>query len=225
MRKFILFFVVLSLISISVNAQKKSIMDDVTVSGLLQTGSSYLGLVGIHPTENMTFYTEFYAFHKTGVGLCYFSLDDFSSEKTGRIRFFDLAYAKKWDNNLSIFTAVEYYFYDNWKDGKAFKQYTKLAYTKNGWMYEVAPVFRFFPEFNEDKFELTAYLKVKKNLFKDFSILGQIWYDNVYKDLFYGTVSAQVDLPKNFYLMGNLLYRDRKVTSLLNLGWRFSTKK
>lgn len=225
MKKILLLFVVLSINLINVSAQEKSIMDDVTVSGLIQTGSSYLGLVGVHPTENMTLYTEFYAFHKTGIGLCYFSLDDFSSEKTGRIRFFDLAYTKKWNNNLSIFAAAEYYFYDNWKDGKAIKQYTKLAYNNNGWLYEVTPVFRFFPELSEDKFEVTAYLKVKKSLFKDLSVLGQIWYDNVYKDHFYGTISAQVNLPKNFYLMGNLLYRDRKVTPLLNLGWKFSTKK
>ena len=224
MKKFRLILVsIFSLVAVCVNSQ--SLTKDFTVNGTLQTGANYLPLLGIHGSKNMALYTDLMAFHKSGFGVAYFAYDDFSKEETGRIRFVDAAYTGSW-NNFSLYSAFEYVWYDNWSDGESVMPYAILTYAPNSWSYEVAPMLTYFPHFSENKYEFTAYAKVTKTVLKDVDIHATVWYDNVYEDHFYGAVGLKVNLPSNFYIMGNLLYKEGdKFTPFINVGWKFSTSK
>ncbi len=221
MKKVIFIFVVVfaSLASV-VNAQ--SLTKDVTVSGAIQVGGNYWDLLGIHATENVALYTTVMAQHKSGFGAAYFAYDDFSKEEMGRIRFFDALYAYSWEN-LSLYSAFEYVYYDNWHDGECVMPYAIVTLTSGSWAYEVAPMLTYFPHFDENKYEFTAYAKVKKNLFKDIDLHLTVWYDNIYEDHFYGAAGIQLRLPKDFYVACNTLYKDNEFVPFVSLGWRFAT--
>ena len=224
MRKFILLFIITIIPNIVFSQEKKGISDDITVSGLIQIGSGYLALNGLHPTDNFTFHTELAITHKSGIGLYFLSSDDFSQEKFGRIRFFDLGYLKSWDK-LSLYTDFGYFFMDNYKDGKCYRTFVKLSYTHGTWRYETMNMLRYFPKNSEDKFNYTLYLKANKTLFKDLDLLAQVWYDNVYKDHVYAIAGAQLNLKKGFFLKGLVQYKDNKLTPMIQTGWSFTTKK
>lgn len=220
MKKFRFIFVVVFAFMASVaNAQ---LTKDVTVSGAIQVGGNYWDLLGIHATENVALYTTVMAQHKSGFGAAYFSYDDFSKEEMGRIRFFDALYTHAWEN-VFLYGAFEYVYYDNWHDGECIMPYAIVTLTHGTWAYEVAPMLTYFPHFDEDKVEFTAYAKVKKNIFKDIDLHATVWYDNIYKDHFYGAIGAQLKLPKDFYVSCNALYKDREFVPFVSLGWRFTT--
>jgi hypothetical protein len=70
------------------------------------------------------------------------------------------------------------------------------------------------------------YAKVTKTILKDIDIHATVWYDNVYEDHFYGAMGVKVNLPSNFYVMGNVLYKEGdKFTPFINVGWKFTTSK
>ena len=223
MRTLRIFIVVVFTIMASlVNAQ--SLTEDVTVSGAVQVGGNYWDLLGIHATENVALYTTVMAQHKSGFGAAYFAYDDFSKEEMGRIRFFDALYTHTWEN-VSLYSAFEYVYYDNWHDGECVMPYAIVTLSNGTWAYEVAPMFTYFPHFDEDQCEFTAYAKVKKNIFKDVDLHATVWYDNIYKDHFYGAIGAQLSLPKDFYISCNALYKDKEFVPFISLGWRFTTDK
>ena len=220
MKKFKFIFVVVFAFMASVaNAQ---LTKDITVSGVIQVGGNYSELLGIHSTKNVALYTTVMAQHKSGFGVAYFAYDDFSKEEMGRVRFFDALYTKVWEN-FFLYSAFEYVYYDNWHDGECVMPYAILTYTQGTWAYEVAPMLTYFPHFDEDKVEFTTYVKLKKNILKDIDLHATVWYDNVYKDHFYGAIGARLSLPKNFYVSCNALYRDDEFVPFVSLGWRFTT--
>jgi hypothetical protein len=47
------------------------------------------------------------------------------------------------------------------------------------------------------------------------------WYDNVLQKKFYGSIGITQQLPKNFYLQGDILFREGKTFPLLVLGYKF----
>jgi len=214
--------VVFTIMASMVNAQ--SLTKDVIVSGAIQVGGNYWDLLGIHATENIALYTTVMAQHKSGFGVAYFAYDDFSKEEMGRIRFFDALYTHAWEN-VSLYSAFEYVYYDNWHDGECVMPYAIVTLTSGTWAYEVAPMLTYFPHFSEDNYEFTCYAKVKKNIFKDIDLHATVWYDNIYKDHFYGAIGAQLSLPKDFYIGCNALYKDDEFVPFVSLGWRFTTDK
>lgn len=205
-------------------SQDDGLTKDFTVSGTVQIGSNYTPLLGIKLSENFALYTEVSAFHKSGLGVAYFAFDDFCKDSlnlTGRTRFIDLAYAKPFGEKVFMYSAMEYVWYDNWKDGESLMPYVIVTYTPNTWSYEGAAMLTYFPHFDEDKYEVTAYGKVTKTLWKDLEINVTGYYDSIYKDHFYGSLGAKVNLPSGFFVTGNLLYRDSDLSPFVNLGWNF----
>ena len=216
----VLFMAMLLVATGSVYSQETGLTKDFTVNGCLQIGSNYAELLGIKCSDNFALYTEFSAFHKSGIGVAYYAYDDFSSEETGRVRFADLAYANQW-GNFSLYAASEYGWYDNWHDGQWLMEYAICTYSLGTWAFEVAPMFMYFPNFSEGQYEFMAYGKVTKTFFNDWDVYATIWYDNIYQDHVYGAIGTKVRFPGNFYLGGNLLYKDRVITPVAAFGWRF----
>ena len=201
-------------------AQDEGIMKDFVVSGDLRMGDNYLPLFGIHASENVALYTELIAIHKSGFGIGYFAFDDFSEEAFGRIRFVDALYTKSW-GKVSLYTAMEYVWYDN-SDVECVMPYVIGTYAHNSWSFQVANMVTYFPHSSGEKYEFTMYGKVMKNIFKDIDLHVTVWYDNLYNanSHFYGAAGVKVSLPRGFYVMGTLLHRE-KTECLLNFGWHF----
>ena len=221
MKRFLMVLLVLVTAVRLAAAQDEGIMKDFTVSGDLRMGANYLPLFGIHASENMALYTELMAIHKSGFGVGYFAFDDFSKEAFGRIRFVDALYTKTW-GKFSMYGAMEYVWYDNNKNGGCVMPYAIGTYTHNSWSFQIGNMVTYFPHRQEDKYEFTMYGKIMKNVFRDIDMHMTIWYDNLYNanSHFYGAAGLKVSLPKGFYVMSTLLYRE-KAECLLNFGWRF----
>lgn len=202
---------------------QKSIMDDITIKGDIRFGGNYWAFVGIHGTENVALYTDFTALHKSGFGIRYMAYDDFSKEEKGRVRFFDAAYTHTFEN-LSIYGAFEYISFDNWHDGERIRPYATINYQLKQWNIGTGAIYNYCPHLDK-KNEIMFYTKVGRPLLKELDLNLTVWYDNLYKDNFYGDVCARLQLPKKFYLKCDVLYRDRKVTPFISIGWQFSTKE
>ena len=210
-----------TIMATNITAQK-NFTNDVIVSGAIEIGGNYWEQFGRHATGNVALYSEIYAVHKSGFGIAYFAYDDFSTEKIGRLRLFDAFYSYTWEN-AALYTALEYISYDNWHDGVSIMPYTIATLSYGTWSYEVAPMLICFPHFDQNKYEFIAYGKIKKNILRDIDIHATLWYDNMYEKHFYGAVGAELNLPKDWYIKTNLLYRDEKFTPFISLGWRFTT--
>ena len=199
-------------------AQKKSLTKDFTVNGCLQIGSNYVDLLGIKNSDTIALYTEFSVFHSCGVGVAYYAYDDFSKGETGRSRFVDIAYANQW-GNFSLYTAAEVGWYDNWADGQWFMEYAICSYSVGTWSFETAPMFMYFPRFDENQFEFMVYGKVTKTFFENWDLSATVWYDN-YQGVYCG-LGTKIRFPGNFYLGGTLLYKDNVLSPMAAFGWRF----
>lgn len=224
MKRLIYVLVAMSIATGSVMAQGQGLTSDISISGDIRTGANYIPLLGICASDNVMLYTEVIAVHKSGFGAGYFAFDDFSNEVMGRIRFVDLLYTKSWEK-FSLYTAMEYLWYDNDKNGECVMPYVIGDYNCGTWTYEVATMLTCFLHNETERYEFTTYLKVKKTLFEDLDLHATVWYDNLYNDNshFYAGVGATLNLPKNFYVMGNALYKSNEVRFFLNLGWKFAT--
>ena len=214
--------IVLGIIPILAHAQK-SIMDDITIKGDIRFGGNYWAFVGTHGTENPALYTDFIAQHKSGFCIRYIAYDDFTKEEKGRVRFFDAAYTHTW-KNLSIYGALEYISFDNWHNGERIRPYATLNYLLKQWNIGNGVIYNYCPHLDK-KNELMLYAKVGKTVLKDLNLSLTVWYDNIYKDNFYGDVCARLQMPKKLYLKCDVLYRDRKVTPFISIGWQFSTNE
>lgn len=222
MEKRIIFALVALFTTVCVYSQDDCLMKDFTVSGTVQVGSNYAPLFGVELSENFALYTEVSMFHKSGIGIGYFAFDDFCKDNlTGRTRFIDLAYTRPF-GDVFLYSAVEYVWYDNWAEGESLMPYAIVSYTPNTWSYEAAAMMTYFPHFDMDKYEFTAYGKVTKS-WRGLDLSAILYYDSVYEDHFYGGLRAQLNMPKRFYVSGNLLYKS-DLHAFVNLGWKFSTK-
>ena len=206
--------------SLSTKKKLKNLTENFDVSGCLAFGSNYVELLGIKNSNNVGLYTEFAAFHKTGIGLAYYAYDDFSKEEYGRMRFVDLAYANQW-KFFSLYAAFEYVWYDNFHDGQCIALYAIGDFNVKTWKFTVMPMFMYYPFFTENQYEVILSGKVTKTFLNDLDLYAAIWYDNLYEHYIYGGIGLQIRLPKGFYLSGNLLYKDRKFQPMANFGWRF----
>ena len=223
MKKIVFFLIAFISSSFKVNAQK-GITKDFTIQGDLRLGANYLPLPGVYASKNMMLYTEIMAIHKTGLGIGYYAFDDFTKEATGRIRYVDAVYDKKW-KNYSLYSAARYLWYDNYSEGNCWKAYVIGTYKYNTWSFQFTPMFTYLPHKDTDKYGFMAYGKVMKDIFKDVNVYATIWYDNLYNanTHFYGVIGSTIAFPKSFYLTGNLLIKDKKAVFLLNVGWKFKT--
>ena len=212
MKKHLLLLLVF-ITSVRLGAQNEGITKDFVVSGDLRFGANYLPLFGIHASENVALYTELMAIHKSGWGVGYFAFDDFMES---RIRFVDALYTNSW-GNASLYAAMEYVWYDN-SDAICLMPYIIGTYTSGSWAFQAANMMSYFPRSSGEKYEFTMYGKVMKNMFKDVDAHITVWYDT--NSHFYGAAGIKVSLPKGFYVMGTLLYRE-KTECLLNFGWHF----
>lgn len=218
MKKLLLLVAATLIIATGSYAQEKGLTKDFTVNGCVQIGSNYAELLGIKNSENFAVYTEFSAFHKSGVGVAYYAYDDFSKEETGRVRFADLAYANQW-GGFSLYVGSEYGWYDNWADGQWLMEYAICSYSVGTWSFEATPMFMYFPRFDENQFEFMVYGKVTKTFFENWDLSATVWYDN-YQGV-YGGLGTKIRFPGNFYLGGTLLYKDNVLSPMAAFGWRF----
>ncbi|MDR2540512.1 MAG: hypothetical protein LBD11_01715 [Candidatus Peribacteria bacterium] len=207
--------------SVNVVAQSDStnVKSSLTLSGDVRTGSGYASLFGLKTSDEWSAYYMVDVQHKSGFGLGGYRMTDFQTEGLGRLAFFDLYWSGEIAKNLSLYAAAEYGFFDNDNQMSFYCPYVILFWSNPVVNVNIAPMYCYYDKLKSD--EIIIRLQATKEVVKGTEIQLSGWYDNVLEKKFYGAVGITQQLPKNFYLQGDLLFREGESLPMLNLGYKF----
>ena len=163
-------------------------------------GTNYASIFGSRISKNMGFFSLVDVSHKSGFGVGFYRMDDFSKETTGRIGFVDLYWAGSLTENISVYAAGEYGWWDNWKEGRFFSPYGILSYQLKSWNIAATPIFIWYDRLPEGNRQFILKMEVSKQLFKGTSARLAGWYDNQNPDKFHFAAGVTQSLPANTYL-------------------------
>jgi hypothetical protein len=203
--------------SVNNNATKET--PSFTLSGNIQTGTGYASLFGLKTSDKWSVFYSVDVQHKSGFGLGGYRMTDFQTEGLGRIAFFDLYWSVSLTKNLSLYAAMEYGFFDNNDQMSFYCPYIMVFWSNPVVNVDVSPMYCYYDRLKSD--EITIRLRATKSLWKNGEVQLSGWYDNVLQKKLYGSVGITQQLPKNFYLQGDLLFRQGKTEPLLVLGCKF----
>jgi hypothetical protein len=211
--------VVMSVGSVVAQSETTSVKSDFTLSGKVETGSGYASLFGLKISDKWSALYVVDVQHKSGFGLGGYRLTDFQTEGLGRTAFFDLYWSGELTKNLSLYGAMEYGFFDNDNQLSFWCPYVMLFWTTPVVNVDLSPMYCYYDKLKSD--EIIVRLRATKSLWKSGEVQLSGWYDNVLQEKFYGSIGLTQQLPKNFYLQGDVLFREGKTNPLLVLGYKF----
>ncbi|GHV27784.1 hypothetical protein FACS1894176_09990 [Bacteroidia bacterium] len=219
--KRILFFVAIALVSYNVvSAQDTtSVKSSLTLSGDVRTGSGYAPLFGLKTSDKWSAYYMVDVQHSSGLGIGGYRMTDFQQEGLGKLAFFDLYWSGNLSKNLSLYGAVEYGFFDNDNQMSFWCPYVILFWSNPVVNVNFSPMYCYYDKLKSD--EIIVRLQATKALCKNTEIQLSGWYDNTLNKKFYGAVGITQKLPKNFYVQGDLLFREGESLPMINLGYKF----
>jgi hypothetical protein len=221
MKKIIFMAIFATVLSVSNVAFSQEAMSEgtFTLSGDVRTGSGYAPLFGLKTSDKWSIYYSVDIQHKSGFGLGGYRMSDFHSEGLGRIAFLDLYWSGNIAKNLSLYGAVEYGFFDNDNQMSFWCPYVMLFWSNSIVNFNISPMYCYYDKLKSD--EIIVRLQATKEVVKGTELQLSGWYDNVLERKFYGAVGVRQQLPKNFYLQGDMLFKNGETTPLLVLGYKF----
>jgi hypothetical protein len=157
--------------------------------------------------------------HKSGFGLGSYRMTDFQQEGLGRIAFFDLYWSGEITKNLSFYGAMEYGFMDNNNQMSFWCPYVMVFWSTSVVNVDISPMYCYYDKLQSD--EIIIRLRATKSLWSSGEVQFSGWYDNILQKKFYGSVGITQQLPKNFYLQGEWLFREGQSLPMLVLGMKF----
>jgi len=197
---------------------------DLTLSLNVRTGTNYAPIFGAKLSD-FGFFSMVDLAHKSGFGVGYYRLDDFTKETMGRVGFVDLYWAGSLAKNLSLYAAAEYGWFDNWKDGRFVSPYAIVSYQLRSWTVSVAPVYLYYDRLPEDNHQVLIKMEISKEIFKGTSIRGAGWYDNFNPQKLHYAAGITQNLPANTYVsVDGILRPGGENFVAVGFGWTFSSK-
>ncbi|MDR0370173.1 MAG: hypothetical protein LBH96_06925 [Candidatus Peribacteria bacterium] len=226
MKKVVILLV--ALVSISVNAQESKTSwyeRDLTLAVEARIGTNYAPIFGARSSENIALFSMLDLSHKSGFGLGFYRRDDFTSETTGRIGFVDVYWAGTLVDNLSLYVAGEYGWWDNWKDGRFFSPYAIVSYQFKSWNFTAIPLYIYYDRLSSDNHQIMLKMEIAKEVFEGTSVRLASWYDNLNEKKFHYAVGITQKLPSNTYLnLDGVLRPGGENFIALGFGWKFCSK-
>ncbi|MDR2416455.1 MAG: hypothetical protein LBD75_07880 [Candidatus Peribacteria bacterium] len=190
-----------------------------TLTGDIRTGAGYAPLFGSKTSNQWSLFYSVDVQHKSGIGLGAFRMTDFQSEGLGKIAFFDLYWSGKIAKNLSLYGAIEYGFMDNNSQMSCWCPYVMLFWTNPIANVDISPMCCYYEQLKSA--EIIIRLRATKSLWKTGEIQLSGWCNNALQQKFYGAVGIRQQLPKNFYLQGDILFREGRTEPIMVLGRKF----
>ena len=226
MKKIISIFAVLCVFFGVANAQVESWFErDLTLSTDVRLGSNYAPIFGVKTSDNIALYSMIDVSHKSGFGVGFYRMDDFSSEMTGRIGFVDLYWVGNITNNLSVYAAAEYGWWDNWKEGRFFSPYSIVSYQLKSWNFSATPIYIYYDRLSEDRHQAMLKLEISKEIITGTSARVASWYDNLNPKKFHYALGMTQQLPANTYLsVDGILKPGGENFLAVGFGWKFVSK-
>lgn len=215
-------FLAVAAITLSLNGvaqEKTSIENSLTLSGDVRTGSGYAPLFGLKTSDAWSAYYMADVHHSSGLGIGGYRMTDFQQEGLGRLAFFDLYWSGEIAKNLSLYGAMEYGFFDNDNQMSFWCPYLILFWSNPVVNVNLSPMYCYYDKLKSD--EIIVRLQATKEVFEGTEISLSGWYDNTLDKKFYGAVGITQQLPKNFYLQGDWLFREGKSLPMVALGYKF----
>lgn len=190
------------------------------LTGDLRTGTGFAPLFGLKTSNDLSIYYMVDIQHKeTGLGVGAYRFDDFQKTGNGRIGFLDCYWSGNLSKNVSLYSAIEYGFFDNDKSSSYWCPYVILNFNSSIINVDIAPMYCYYDQLKSSQFVFR--LRTVKEIYKGGTLRLSGWYNNLLIHKFYSAVGFTQQLPKNFYLQGDILFREEKVQPLLCLGYKF----
>ena len=216
MKKIFAFIVLSVCIIYQLNAQNENFK----LTGDARTGSGFAPLFGLKTSEQWSAFYMVDLQSKSGFGIGAYRITDFQKEGLGRIGFFDLYWSKTTSKNTSVYSAIEYGFFDNNKKLSFWCPYIIFNWNNSFSKIDFSPMYCYYDKTKSDQFVFR--LRTVKEIYKGGTLRISGWYNNLLVHKFYGAVGFTQQLPKNFYLQGDiLLFREKKTQPMLSLGYKF----
>jgi hypothetical protein len=200
-------------------AQDATSEKSVTLSGDIRTGSGYAPLFGVKTSDEWSLFYSVDLQHKSDVGIAAFRMTDFRTEGLGKSAVFDLDGSGSESKQLSLYGAMEYGFMDNDNQMSFWCPYFILFWSNQIVNVNLAPMYCYYDQLKSD--EVIIRLQASKQLFKGTELQVSTWYNNTLQKKIFGAVGITQQLPRNFYLQGDWLFREGKSFPMLNLGYKF----
>jgi hypothetical protein len=200
-------------------AQEATSKEKITLSGKIQTGSGYGALFGSKTSDKWTIRYDVNIAHHKGFGIQMYRWTDFAEEGNGKRVYFDLYWSGKLSKNISLYVAGEYGVFDNNTQLSFTMPYAMLFWRNSLVNVNLSSMYVYYDKLESDK--LCLRVQMTKKISKEIEIQLSGWYDNTLEEKFYGAVGITQQLPKNFYLQGDVLFKGEDITPLLVLGYKF----
>ena len=208
------------ILSLGIASAQNSWTDRLSTNLSARVGSNYAPLFGAVLSNNFSIYLGAEIQDTiSGFGVGGYRLDDFGTDKAGRIGFIDVYWSKKISTKLSLFASLENGWFDNWKEGQFICPYTILSLKTAVVDLNVAPMYCYYPKTKTDEFVFRA--QAKKEVIKGTEVQLTGWYHSALDSHYYASVGIKQQFHKNVYLQGDLLYKESEFSPLLRLGITF----
>ena len=211
--------VVILTVSIKDSVAQKETTEKFKLTGDIRTGSGFAPLFGLKTSESWSDYYSVDVHYQSGFGVGAYRFTDFQESGIGKIGFFDLYWSGKVAKNLSLYSAVEYGFFDNDKKMSFWCPYTMIFWTTPVINFDFSPMYCYYDKQKSDQFVFR--LRTVKEIYKGGTLRISGWYNNLVKNKLYGAVGFIQQLPRKFYLQGDVLFREGKTQPMLCLGYKF----
>ncbi|MEI6426042.1 MAG: hypothetical protein WCO66_01680 [Candidatus Absconditabacteria bacterium] len=209
-----LFFI----LSLGLASAQNDWIDRVSTTLSARVGSNYAPLFGAVLSNDFGIYIAAEIQDTiSGFGVGGYRLDNFGTDKSGRVGFIDLYWSKKITQHFTLLAALENGWFDNWKEGQFICPYTILSFKTNVVDFNVAPMYCYYPKTKTDEFVFRA--QVKKEVIKGTEVQFTGWYHSALDSHYYASIGVKQQFPKNIYLQGDLLYKEAEFSPLLRLGF------
>ncbi len=189
------------------------------LTGDIRTGTGFAPLFGLKTSESWSEYYSFDIKHKSGLGLGAYRFNDFQEKGLGKIGFFDLYWSGNLAKNISLYSALEYGFFDNDKQSSFYCPYIIFSLSTSLVNFDFSPMYCYYDKQGSDQFVFR--FRLTKEIYKGGMIRLSGWYNSLIENKVYGAVGFTQQLPRNFYLQGDVLFREGKTQPILCLGYKF----
>ena len=225
MRQYCLLLVVFVFTFGAVSAQetKPWYERDMTLSLGARMGTNYAPIFGARLSKYGVF-TMVDLAHKSGFGVGYYRMDDFSLETTGRIGFLDVYWAGSPVKNLSLYIAAEGGRWANWKEGRFSSLYSDVSYRWGKWTFKTIPLYIYYDRLPDANHQVVIKVEVAKSICDGTSVRIAGWYDNLNPRKFYYAAGITQQLPLRTYLsLDGVLKPGAENFIAIGFGWRISS--
>jgi len=211
--------IVILIVSIKDSVAQKETTEKFKLTGDIRTGSGFAPLFGLKTSDEWSTYYSVDVQHESGFGIGAYRFTDFKTVGLGKIGFFDLYWSGNVAKNLSLYSAVEYGFFDNDKQMSFWCPYGILSWTTHLMNFDLSPMYCYYDKQKSNQFVLR--FRAVKEVYKGGVMRFSGWYNSLVENKFYEAVGFTQQLPRKFYLQVDVLFREGKTQPMLSLGYKF----